>query len=496
MPVIPLILPPFQGAEELGASQTSVELIDGHIDDFNTLRTRGGLIRWASLDVPCSGVYWWRERGFFLAVFGEYLYRVAPDLSLVMLNGSTTRLHATGKATFASNEYWLYVANGERILAWDGTNPPAFASSPAPDPCSHVAYIDGYILGNKTGTRSWYYAEPDPGDASAIHVWAATGLTKEGGPDLLQAIRAAWREVLLVGDRTSEVWFDQGGPTVFARLEGAFIEMGTPAPHSIVNADNTWIWLNQFRQVVRLEGRTPRVISAQIELPLRGLTSVSDAVATLMDGKYILSFPTDDITWVYDLRRQFWSRWGEWREELNDWGRWIGQVSAHVDAFGIDIVGGKRGNLYLYHPVVVSDDGAVIRCRYRSQHFNHGTYKPKVSHVVFNIKRGSDRAANPQFSGGLSDLLSLGPIALPDATRCSAYASTLPVVEGATIISVSGLPSGLAFNGATQEISGTPATTGDFVLTVVYRLSSGLTVPVSAPIHVANSTFSILLPGE
>lgn len=498
MALVPLIQFPYQNAEELGATQTGVELIDGFVDEFHCLSPRGGLIKWVNFpDTPCLGVYWWREKGIFLAVFGDNLYRVNADLTVTRVNTVTTRL-STGHATFASNEYWVYVANGGQVLCWNGTDDPHYALGAfAPNPCAHVAYIDNYIVGNKVGTRSWYWAAPDPADVANVHIWEG-GLAKSGGPDLLEGIYSKWREILLVGDRTTEVWYANGAQTPlppFARMDGAFIEMGTPCPHAVVNADNTWIWPNQSRQIIRLEGRVPKVISSGIEKQLRSLSSFDDAVATLIDGKYVVSFPSDNVTWVYDLRLQYWCRWGKWEAEQGLWDRWIGETAVEVDAWGVWVVGGRTGHLYLYHPLITTDAGQIIRCLYRGPHLNHGTYRRKTSKMILNLRQGTNREATPSL--GMSTLFRASfPISLPDGTRCTAYSFTVPAMEGFTAVSISGFPSGLTFDTETQTISGIPLDSGDYNGTINYQSSSGLLTPVPVTLHLEDASPTILLPGE
>lgn len=497
MPIVPIINYPYQNAEELGATSTGTELIDGYIDEFKTLTTRGGLIKWVNFpDTPSGGGYWWRERKIFVAVFEDHLYRVNSDLTVSRVTTPAAFLEAKGRASFASNEYWLYVANGKNVIAWDGTNAPTQMAFPNSYPVSTLAYIDGYILGNGGGTRSWYYADPDPSDASKIHVWAATGLSKDGGPDLLQGVFAKWREVMVMGDRTCEIWYDSGSTTSpFERIEGAFIEMGTPSAATVVNADNTWIWLNQFREIIRLEGRTPKIISGPIKSRLKNLSKVDDAVATFMDGKYIISFPTDNVTWVYDFALQYWCRWGKWEEAKAGWDRWLGESAVEADSYGVNIVTGRNGHLYIYHPLITLDNQEAIRCLYRGPHVTHGTYKRKVSHLIVNVKQGMNREVEPGLNG-FSDLLRLGVVILPSGTRCSAFSYTVPAVEGYTAVSISGFPSGLTFDQTEQLVSGIPLDSGDFNVTINYQTPSGLVVPMPGTLHLEDASPVIKLPGE
>ena len=140
--------------------------------------------------------------------------------------------------------------------------------------------------------------------------------TKTGNPDPIQATIVMHREVWLIGTNTTEVWYDAGNPEFsFAILPGVFIEHGCIAPYSICKQDLTVYWLSQDRQGTRIvligvPYAAKRISTHAIEQQISGYSVVSDAVGftyqQLGHTFYVLTFPTANATWVYDVAEDLW----------------------------------------------------------------------------------------------------------------------------------------------------------------------------------------------
>jgi hypothetical protein len=301
-------------------------------------------------------------------------------------------LDLTTPVSFAASEGWLYMANGGRILAWNGDVAVKAMDAGAPmDFCDHVAYLDGYILGNYVNTQTFYYTNLLTETNTTPATWNFVGINAEGSPDPLFSLKVGWREIMLFGFNSTEIWYNSGDTIPFARLEGSFIEQGCIARYSPAMADNTWMWLNHERQVIRLEGRTPQVISQPIDNYLKDFAKVDDAIGTIVDGFYVLSFPYADYTLAYNLKTKSWSIWAKWEPEKAGYNRWLGQLSVFVPEWNVHIVAGRTGGmLYVYDKSLMTDNGELIRTVYRSAHFDHGTLKRKRSKRLYlRVKRGS-----------------------------------------------------------------------------------------------------------
>ncbi len=129
-------------------------------------------------------------------------------------------------------------------------------------------------------------------------------------------------ELWLFGTIRTEIWRNAGTvPFTYQRAEGIYIEMGCAAQDSVQVMDNSIIWLARDERgmcyVCKGEGYTPKVISTE---PLHRFfaeyNNVEDAksYSYAEDGHlfYVLTFPTANVTWCYDVTTQLWHRRTSW----------------------------------------------------------------------------------------------------------------------------------------------------------------------------------------
>src|SRR6185295_7462746 len=86
-----------------------------------------------------------------------------------------------------------------------------------------------------------------------------------------------------------------------------------------------------------------RVSNFAVEFAMEGYTTVSDAnVFSYQEGGhtfYVLTFPTENVTWVYDLSTQQWHQRGWWNTQQGRYDAY--RPSSHVFAFGKHLVGDR-----------------------------------------------------------------------------------------------------------------------------------------------------------
>jgi hypothetical protein len=176
---------------------------------------------------------------------------------------------------------------------------------------THWAYIDTYLL----------WAIPDSvffgstlSDQLAFDTSFFAG--KVSYPDNLKSLFINRREIFLLGDVKSEVWYNSGGtsqtPFAFSQLPGTYIENGIAAPYSIASHDITVFWLSRNLQgegvVLSFRGYfASRISNHALEDAIRKMqktVGISDALGFTyqLDGHlfYMLVFPRGNQTWVYD----------------------------------------------------------------------------------------------------------------------------------------------------------------------------------------------------
>jgi hypothetical protein len=176
-----------------------------------------------------------------------------------------------------------------------------------------VAFIDGWLLFNKPGTQTFYTNSPVSYTLLFDPLFFAL---KDTSSDNLLTLMENNREAWLIGERTSEIWFDGGGAQfAFQRIPGAAPQVGCSAKHSIARLGSEIVWLARNEQgeniVVTTQQYTWKRISTHaIEHAIASYPLISDAVGYTYEEEghlfYVLSFPTADTTWVYDATSEMW----------------------------------------------------------------------------------------------------------------------------------------------------------------------------------------------
>jgi hypothetical protein len=191
---------------------------------------------------------------------------------------------------------------------------------------STVTYMDGYGIFSVPNSQQFYITSlMDFTSVDALDFASA-----ESQPDLIVRVFADHSELWLFGESSIEVWQNTGAADFpFERLGGTRAERGCSAAFSVAKVDNTVFWLGDDGVVYRAEGYQPvRISSETVELSLTNMPSISDAegFAYDLDGHkfYVLSFPSGNTTWVYDVGTGLWH---ECQSDGEQWrAKWVFQV--------------------------------------------------------------------------------------------------------------------------------------------------------------------------
>jgi hypothetical protein len=254
--------------------------------------------------------------------------------------------------------------------------------APITDPnffgADRVDYIDTYFVLNRPGTQQMYWS-----GALALTFDALDVASKSAAADLLVTLVVAKKEIILVGERTTEIFYDAAviDPTTgfllsqFASVQGVFIDYGTAARYSVAGNDNSAFFLSRDRTgkgiVLMVAGYTGKRISTfAIEDAIRKYPRIDDAIGFCyqIGGHifYVLTFPAADHTWVYDLLTGEWHEWawvdGNGVEHAHR------AVCAYPSAAGLLAGDRQYGNIYTLDPDVHNDAGWQIK---RERSFPH-----------------------------------------------------------------------------------------------------------------------------
>jgi hypothetical protein len=243
-----------------------------------------------------------------------------------------------------------------------------------------VAFIEGWLIFNQPGTRTFYTNAPVPYTLAFAGAFYAL---KDSSSDNLATLFENNREAWLIGERTSEVWYNSGGVNfAFTRLPGIGPQIGCAAKHSITRAGRDLLWLAKNEQgenivVMTQQYSWERISTHAIEHAIASYPVVSDAVGYSYQEEghlfYVLSFPTADTTWVIDLTTS--EKMGEpqWHQRLS-FDPNLGVYHRHksncyVDFADLRLVGDyQTGQIYQMSRQFFTDAGAPIRCQRRTPH--------------------------------------------------------------------------------------------------------------------------------
>ena len=214
---------------------------------------------------------------------------------------------------------------------------------------------------------------------SPTNPWRATQK-----PDLITAVTSGWNESYIWGSIACEPW-QEDGTNPISPLIGSLMEIGVDSPYSIQMADNTWFLLANVsgkRCVVRIAGRGPKVISEPIARILQSYTTVNDAIGSICYAGglnvYLLSFPTEGVTWAYDFKSDVWSQWSTWDRGAAQHKLFKGLFHTYASEWNQHLVLDSAGSLYEMSRDIQTDyPGELLHSSVRTGWIDNGTWDRK-----------------------------------------------------------------------------------------------------------------------
>jgi Phage stabilisation protein len=296
----------------------------------------------------------------FYVVSGNEVYKMVTMTGDPVLLGTVS---GTGPVSIADNGTQLFFAcNPDSYIYNEVTNVFQQITDPDFPGAVTVGYLDGYFVFNEPDSqRVWVTSLLDGLSVDPLDFASA-----EGSPDGLVGLIVDHREAWLFGTDSVEVWYDAGlADFPLTRIQGAFNEIGCVAAFSIAKLDNGLFWLGTDARgqgiVYRANGYTgQRVSTHAIEYAIAQYSDISDAIAYTYQQEghafYVLTFPTGNATWVYDVATQAWHERAGW---LN------GAFTRHrsncqCNFLGNTVVGDfENGNIYKMSLDVYADNGDI-----------------------------------------------------------------------------------------------------------------------------------------
>jgi len=357
---------------------------------------------------PIRGMWQYGDYGY--VVSGLQLYRIDTAYASTLL-GTVT---GTGPVSMSDNGTQLFIACNPKGFIYNALTGVFVEITDVDFPGAQmVGYVDGYFVFTEPNSqRFWITAILEGTSVDPLDFASA-----EGDPDNLVSLIIDHREIWLFGNNSIEVWYDAGAPTFpFQRIQGAVNEIGCSATYSVAKLDNSIFWLGGDKRgkgiIYRADGYTGKRVSTHaVEWQIQQYTTISDAVAYTyqQDGHafYVLTFPTANATWVYDVSAQVWH---ERAGFVN--GAFVRHRSnCQMQFNGTTIVGDyENSNLYAFDLDVYADNGEVQRWlrTWRALPTGQNNLKRTVHHMMqIDCETGTGlvtgQGSDPQFMLRFSD---------------------------------------------------------------------------------------------
>jgi hypothetical protein len=310
---------------------------------------------------PWRGLYV-ASNGKLFGVCGSNLYYIDRGFNCTSLITLSTFEYP---ATFADNGTTMVVCdNGSAAQVDLNTNAASAMNALANwQPSSFVAFLDTFLLFTAPGKRTFFTSLSNTIQFDPLYV-----ASKTGASDPIKALLVNHRDIWLIGSKTTEIWNNVGGAQFpFQRQEGVFIQHGTIAPYSAAWYNLQVFFLSQDNNgeciVLMGSGYQVQPVTKPPQVyAFSQYNRVDDAVGFCYQQSghpfYVLTFPSANKTWVYDISTDEWHEW-VCIDQFGHEHRHRSNCTAY--AYGFNVVGDfANGKLYALDEANGTDEGQPI----------------------------------------------------------------------------------------------------------------------------------------
>lgn len=259
---------------------------------------------------------------------------------------------------------------------------------------SHVTFVNGWFTFNDVGSQK-FYTSPLYWDGVAAFDPTYFAL-KDSSTDNLVAVIESLQENWLIGERTTEIWYLNPDNATFplSRLQGVTLQIGCQARYSVTRFGLGLAWLARSERgeniVVKTEGYQHTIISTQaLSDAISKYPVTSDAVGyAYTEGGhtfYVLTFPTADVTWVFDAASGQWHKRASFDVDTGEFHRQ--RANCCVSFQHENIVGDYQdGALCRMTRDVFDDNGRPLVALRRAPYVWDGGERERVFHSSLQIQ--------------------------------------------------------------------------------------------------------------
>lgn len=363
-----------------------------------------GVSRFVTLPTVGGGALWANETRVF-AVCGGSFYEINS-------NGTSTLLGAvaynTNPATISTNGdagFELFITSGGKGYLFDLlTNIfSTVLTSGADQGGSLYGYFVAFDKAGATVRMSNLF------DGTT---WDPTNFfSRSIGADVWQAMHVTpFGFICMLGSLTGEFWYNAGTfPVPFAPDPSGLFSNGIAAPFSVTQVGGLVMFLATNKggglTVVAASGFQPdRISDHALERALGTYTRIDDAIGQTyeQDGHvfYLLTFPTMEVTWAFDVTTKRWCKRGTWLSESSRFTYWRPVFHAYGFVRHLVLDSATGGIYTLSNDYPLDVDSRPLRRLRRSPPLGSENLRYAHDYLELLLETGtadqSGQAANPQ----------------------------------------------------------------------------------------------------
>lgn len=252
-----------------------------------------------------------------------------------------------------------------------------------------VVFVDSYFVCT-TDTKKFICSAPNDGTS-----WNALDYgTAESDPDVTVAPIVFKNQLFISGSQTIEAFQNIGGADFPFQRTGLFIQKGVMAPYSLINAQDTFVWVgggeNEGPSIWALSGNdSVKISTTPIDNLLQNLTQeqLQDIYswAYAQNGAYFIGFTLPLRTLVFDMASKRWHERRSFLEgELSRF-RVSDMCKAYNQILCGDFVDGRIGRI---DPLVFTEYGDTIIRRVSTQPFQNNMKSMFVPSIELTVESG------------------------------------------------------------------------------------------------------------
>jgi hypothetical protein len=388
---LPMFTAPSYGDRTLNEVQRCVNLYPEKTPQGWKLISSPGLTLIAAVanNEPCRGAYY-SSNGNLYSAHGDDLYLLSSSSATDVGDLSTS----LGNVRFCDNGTYLLIVDGSNgyVLTIGSPGLTAIVDANFPNNPNWCAFKDGYFIVTEQGSDTFYLsALNDPTDWTPV-----TSAQAESAGDNIEAVVNSGNEILLLGVRTVEPWYNTGNADFpFERISGAIKKIGVHEPLSIAIDGETVYMVAVSDSVVPSvwaisTGQAQKVSPPYVDAALGN--GVLRGFIYQHEGHTFYQINQALKSWVYDIST------GAWHERESDvsssylYNRMVFAVNRGGSNSGTIACDIANGNFYFI--ASNSENGTAIRRRRAFGPIEAGARRMFHHRIIFVLEIDHDSSAS------------------------------------------------------------------------------------------------------